>query len=112
MTSAPTDTFAFCTHLVPGREEEYERFHRAVPAELKSVMRAAGVLNWRIHRNGTTLTHFVEARSREFMRAYLDSDPVNVRWQQQVAPFLAPHGDRQPAAEPGRLIWDFSWPTA
>ena len=32
MTSAPTETFEFCTYLVPGRELEYELFHRAIPA--------------------------------------------------------------------------------
>ena len=117
MTSAPTEIFEFCTRLVPGREFEYEVFHRAIPADLDRVMRAAGVLGWRIYRNDTTLTHVVEALSRAGMQAALEADPVNRAWQQQVAPFLlapaaADTAHNAPAhAERGALIWDFSWPT-
>jgi len=112
MTSAPTDTFSFPTYLRPGREEDYERFHHAIPADLDRAMRDAGVLNWRIYRNGLTLTHVVEARDEHAMRARLDVDPINRRWQEEVAPFLASADDPAPeATEPGRLIWDMSWPT-
>jgi hypothetical protein len=65
------------------------------------------------------------------MSRTLDRDPVNVRWQQQVAPYLVeapPTGAPDtgpPATEPpddgppntgpykdvGNLVWDFSWPT-
>ena len=111
MTSAPTDIFEFCTRLAPGRELDYERFHRAIPADLDRAMRTAGVLGWRIYRDGTTLTHVVEACDRRRMEALLDADPVNRAWQTQVAPFLA----REPAESipntHGTLIWDFSWPT-
>jgi L-rhamnose mutarotase len=112
MTSAPSDIFEFCTYVAPGREEDYERFHRAIPADLDRAMRAAGVLGWRIYRNATRLTHVVEARDRAAMQAQLDGDPVNLRWQQQVAPFLGPGDGAAPGATgPGTLIWDMSWPT-
>jgi L-rhamnose mutarotase len=111
MTSAPTDIFEFRTRLTAGRELDYERFHRAIPADLDRAMRNAGVRSWRIYRNGTTLTHVVEARDRVRMQALLDADPTNRAWQREVAPFLA----REPAESilntRGTLIWDFSWPT-
>jgi L-rhamnose mutarotase len=132
MTSAPTETFEFCTHLAAGRERDYEHFHRAIPADLDRAMRDAGVLGWRIYRSGTTLTHVVEACDRARMEAQLSADPTNRAWQRQVAPFLAPTaeddaaGDDSAADDPagddavaaprrpatrGELIWDLSWPT-
>lgn len=126
MATAPPDIFEFCTRLAPGRERDYEFFHRAIPADLDRAMRAAGVLGWRIYRDGSTLTHVVEACDRARMRAALDSDPVNRAWQEQVAPFLAAAQDPPASAAPasaapaavapgpaqrGVLIWDLSWPT-
>jgi L-rhamnose mutarotase len=109
---APTETFTFTTVLRAGREHDYERFHRAVPADLDAAMRAAGVLGWQIRRHGTTLTHKVTARSRTQMNLILQRDEVNRAWQREVAPFLdtgrpAP----PPETDPGTLVWDFSWPT-
>lgn len=111
MTSAPTDIFEFRTRLAPGRELDYERFHRAIPADLDRAMRHAGVLGWRIYRDGTTLTHVVEACDRMRMQALLDADPTNRAWQTQVAPYLAPEPAADVPATRGMLIWDFSWPT-
>jgi L-rhamnose mutarotase len=114
MTPPSTEIFAFCTQLASGRELDYERFHRSIPAELDRAMREAGVLGWRIHRQGTTLTHLVEVRDRARMEAVLSTDPANRSWQEQVVPFLAPSpGDAPPPDQksPGALIWDLSWPT-
>jgi len=114
MARSSTQTFAFTTHLAEGRERDYEQFHRSIPADLDRAMRDAGVVGWRIHRDGTTLTHFVEALDRARMEAQLSVDPVNLAWQEQVAPFLAPAESGVATASPaeaGAFIWDFSWPT-
>jgi len=109
---APTETFTFSTLLRAGREPDYERFHRAIPVELDAAMRAAGVLGWQIRRQGTTLTHEVTARSRAQMNLILQHDQVNRAWQREVAPFLdTGRPASAPDADPGALIWDFSWPT-
>jgi L-rhamnose mutarotase len=115
-----TESFEFHTFLAPGLGPAYDDFHRAIPAELDAAMRAAGVVGWQIYRNRTTLTHRVVAQDRKHMSRILDRDPVNVRWQQQVAPYLVeapPTGalDTVPPEDvppdPGNLVWDFSWPT-
>lgn len=109
---APTETFTFTTRLRAGREHDYERFHRAIPADLDAAMRAAGVLAWQIRRQGTTLTHEVTARSRARMNLVLQQDQVNAAWQREIEPFLdARPPTSPPDADPGMLIWDFSWPT-
>jgi L-rhamnose mutarotase len=111
--AAPTETFTFTTCLRPWKEHDYERFHRAVPAELDAAMRAAGVLGWLIRRQGTTLTHEVTARSRARMNLILESDQVNRAWQLEVAPFLDTGRSAPPpdGVGPGALVWDLSWPT-
>jgi L-rhamnose mutarotase len=109
---APTETFTFTTRLRAGKEHAYERFHRAIPADLDASMRAAGVLGWQIRRHGTTLTHEVTARSRTQMNLILQHDQVNRAWQEEVAPFLDADRPAPPLdADPGALVWDFSWPT-
>jgi L-rhamnose mutarotase len=118
MARSSMQTFAFTTRLAAGREHDYEQFHRSIPAALHRAMQDAGVVGWRIHRDGTTLTHVVEARDRARMEEQLSADPVNLAWQEQVAPFLVPAAldtpdaaDAPPPADAGALIWDFSWPT-
>ncbi len=107
----PHDTFEFSTQLRPGLGQAYEHFHRAIPSEVATALKAAGVIEWRIYRNKTTLTHEVVAADRDRMSEILDADPVNERWQRQVAPYLSVEPATELPAERGILIWDFSWPT-
>jgi len=107
----PGESFEFQTFLAAGLGPAYDDFHRAIPADLDAAMRAAGVVGWRIYRNGTTLTHRVVALDRERMDRILDRDPVNQRWQEQVAPYLVDAPATDPTGDPGDLVWDFSWPT-
>ncbi len=106
-----TESFEFRTFLASGLGPAYDDLHRAIPAELDAAMRAAGVLGWQINRNRTTLTHRVVARDRQRMSRILDRDPVNLRWQQQVAPYLVELPPAEAPDDPGDLVWDFSWPT-
>jgi L-rhamnose mutarotase len=106
-----SEAFEFRTALAPGLVNAYEEFHRAIPADLDAAMRAAGVLEWRIYRNGTTLTHRVVATNRRRMSRILDLDRVNESWQRQVAPYLATVPEPVAPDDPGLLVWDFGWPT-
>jgi L-rhamnose mutarotase len=107
-------SFEFSTRLRPGLGQAYEEFHRAIPADVAGALKAAGVVEWRIYRNRTTLTHEVVAEDQQRMNELLDADPVNERWQRQVAPYLSTEPAPTPpadAADRGPLIWDFTWPT-
>jgi L-rhamnose mutarotase len=114
------ETFVFTSRLREGTERGYEEFHRAIPASLDEAMRAAGILAWRIFRNGRTLTHEVTASNRAAALSALAEDPVNQQWQLDVAPFVddteaddttdsGQHDVGQ--RDVGQLIWDFDWPT-
>lgn len=107
------EPFVFRTRLSPnpGVSAAYVEFHRAIPKELDNVMRAAGVLTWRIYLRRDVLTHVVEAKDRSRLKVELDQNPVNVAWQRQVAPYLAGGEEPEEDERRGTLIWDFSWPT-
>jgi L-rhamnose mutarotase len=103
------ETFEFRTRLAPGLAAAYEQFHRAIPAELDSVMRASGVQGWQIFVRGDVLTHRVTA-NRARLKAELDPNPVNAAWQRQIAPYLVSGLEPDAPPQPGALIWDLSWP--
>jgi L-rhamnose mutarotase len=108
------ETFVFTSRLRNGAERGYEEFHRAIPARLDAAMREAGIVAWRIFRNGRTLTHDVTAINRASALSALDEDPINQQWQLDVAPFVddSPGADGDPVPHDiGQLIWDFAWPT-
>jgi L-rhamnose mutarotase len=46
-----------------------------------AALRAAGMHNYSIFRDGLTLFAYLEVDDLEKMRASLASDPVNARWQ-------------------------------
>jgi L-rhamnose mutarotase len=113
------EAFVFTSRLREGTERGYEGFHRAIPARLDEAMREAGIVAWRIFRNGRTLTHEVTATNRTSALSALSENPVNQQWQLDVAPFVddslstdSPGADDDRAPhDAGQLIWDFDWPT-
>jgi L-rhamnose mutarotase len=81
------------TRLRAGSEEAYERVHASVPPELASRLRAAGVHDWTIWRDGQDLVHLIEVEDYRAMRRALADDPVNVEWQAVVNPLLEADDD-------------------
>jgi L-rhamnose mutarotase len=79
---------ALHTRLVAGREEEYDKVHAVIPAELDAALRQAGVHSWRIWRDGRDLFHVVEVEDYQHMRDFLREHPANVPWQARMARLL------------------------
>jgi L-rhamnose mutarotase len=83
---------ALHTRVRAGRIEEYEQAHAAVPAELTTAIRAAGVTSWTIWRSGTDLFHVIDCEDYPAMLAALAGLPVNVAWQARMGELLqTPH---------------------
>lgn len=82
------ETIALHTRLKAGAEEEYDRVHAAIPADLDGALRAAGVRSWRIWRDGRELFHLVEVDDYRAMRRRLADHPANVPWQARMAELL------------------------
>ncbi len=79
---------ALHTRLRPGCEEEYERAHREVPAELVQAIRDGGAREWTIWRSGLDLFHVIDCDDYAALLASLRDLPVNVAWQARMAGYL------------------------
>lgn len=77
------------TTLKPGAEERYEEYHRAVWPEVLAAIRRAGITEYVIFRDGLDLFHYIECDDYDGAIAELARDPVNVRWQAEMAPMMA-----------------------
>lgn len=76
------------TRLKPGAEERYDAAHLAVWPEVLAAIRAAGVTNWLIFRDGLDLFHYIECENYDRAIAQLADLPVNQRWQAEMAPMM------------------------
>jgi L-rhamnose mutarotase len=79
---------ALHTVLKRGREKDYDTAHEAIPGAVAHKLRAAGVRDWRIWRDGRHVFHLVEVEDYDSMRAALRDDPDNVAWQATVGPLF------------------------
>jgi len=77
------------TRLRPGAEERYDRAHAAVWPEVLTAIRRVGVTKWLIFRDGLDLFHYIECPDYDRAIAELAKDPVNQRWQAEMAPMMA-----------------------
>ena len=84
-----TERVGLHTQLVPGAEERYDELHRSVWPDVLDAIRRVGIRRWLIFRDGLDLFHYIECDDYETAIAQLASDPVNVRWQAEVAPLMA-----------------------
>ncbi len=79
---------ALHTRVHADRIAQYEQAHAAVPAELTTAIRAAGVHSWTIWRSGTDLFHLIDCDDYAAMLASLNSDPANTNWQRRMVELL------------------------
>ena len=76
------------TRLRAGAEEAYDELHRAVWPDVLAAIVGAGISRWLIFRDGRDLFHYVECDDYDRAIGELAGDPVNVRWQAEVAPLM------------------------
>jgi L-rhamnose mutarotase len=77
------------TRLKAGAEERYEEYHRNVWPEVLAANRRVGVTKYVIFRDGLDLFHYIECDDFDRAVAELATDPVNLRWQAEMAPMMA-----------------------
>jgi L-rhamnose mutarotase len=77
------------TRLKPGVEARYEGYHRAVWPEVLQAIRRVGITKYLIFRDGLDLFHCIECQDYDRAIAELARDPVNIRWQEEMAPMMA-----------------------
>lgn len=77
------------TRLKPGVEERYEEYHRAVWPNVLAAIRRVGITQYVIFRDGVDLFHYIECDDYDRAISDLAADPVNIRWQAEMAPMMA-----------------------
>lgn len=77
------------TRLKPGVEERYEQYHRSVWPDVLAAIRRVGITRYVIFRDGLDLFHYIECDDYDRAIADLARDPVNIRWQAEMAPMMA-----------------------
>ena len=77
------------TRLKPGVEARYEEYHRAVWPDVLQAIRRVGITKYVIFRDGLDLFHYIECDDYDRAIADLAHDPINVRWQAEMAPMMA-----------------------
>ncbi len=96
--------FAFILRLREGAQEEYEKAHRAVWPEMLALLKSAGISEYSIYRRDELLILTFRAVDFEATWSQIENHPVNLRWQQAMAPLFAPPvglrpGERFPMME-------------
>jgi L-rhamnose mutarotase len=97
---------ALHTKLAPGREDEYEKVHAVIPADLDAALREAGVRSWRIWRDGRDLFHVVEVEDYQQMRHFLRDHPANIPWQARMSELLEVEDDYSGGDMGIGLVWE------
>ena len=87
---------AFRLRIKPDAIEGYERDHQAVWPELLAKLKEVGISDYSIFRRGQDL--FLVMQVTDFDAAWdtLATDPVNLRWQKEMAKYFEPVPDLQP----------------
>ncbi len=87
---------AFRLRIKPGAAEGYERDHKNVWPELLAKLKEVGISDYSIFRRGQDLLLVMRVEDFDGAWAALDNDPVNLRWQQEMAKYFEPVADLQP----------------
>ena len=77
------------TRLKAGAEARYEEDHRNVWPDVLEANRRVGVTKYVIFRDGLDLFHYIECDDFDRAIVELAKDPVNLRWQAEMAPMMA-----------------------
>jgi len=85
--------FAFILRLRPGVAQAYEEAHRAVWPELLALLKSAGISEYSIYRRDELLILTLRAVDFEASWSQLENHPVNLKWQETMAPLFAPAED-------------------
>jgi L-rhamnose mutarotase len=78
------ERLCFTFDIRPGTEAEYKKRHDEIWPEMVAALRGAGIRNYSIFRDGSTLFAYLEVEDLERMQRALAHDPTNARWQEYM----------------------------
>ena len=84
------ERIGFEMRLLPGAEEEYRLRHAAVWPEMLAALKSAGCHNYTIFIRGSDLFGYLEVDDFDRFRETMDRQPINERWQSEMAALIDP----------------------
>lgn len=93
--------------LREGQEMAYEAAHERIRDDLYESLSRVGVRDWAIWRDGRTLLHLVDVDDYAAVETGLTGDPVNDRWQAEMAVFVERFDEvtEIPVLDSPSLVW-------
>jgi L-rhamnose mutarotase len=88
---------AFRLRIKAEAVEGYERDHKQVWPELLAKLKEVGISDYSIFRRGQDLILVMRVADFETAWQALDKDPVNLRWQKEMAKYFETVPDLQPS---------------
>ena len=83
-----TQRTGFVLRVRPERIDEYVEAHRHVWPEMLAECRAAGIRNYTIFRDGTSMFGYYECDDPVAAAPHMAASAVNTRWQDAMAELL------------------------
>ncbi len=92
------------TRLYPGAAERYCEVHARIPEAIAVALREAGVVDWRIWRDGDVLFHTIETtHGLDGMRARMAArGPIDPEWDALIATLVDQSDDASALLQP---VW-------
>jgi L-rhamnose mutarotase len=84
---------AFRLRIKADAVEKYEQAHAAVWPELLAKLKEVGISHYSIFRRGQDLFLVMQDKDFDAAWAALDKDPINQRWQAEMAKYFEPVSD-------------------
>lgn len=101
-----TETVAFRMQLHAGHQDEYARRHDAIWPELEALLRASGVVDYRIFLDPESHALFaVLTRRSDHTLDALTRHPVMQRWWTMMADIMDTNEDQSPVQVPLREVF-------
>ena len=88
--------FAFKLRIKADAIEGYERDHKVVWPELLAKLKEVGIAEYSIFRRGQELVLVMRVDDFDAAWGALANEPVNLRWQQEMAKYFEPVPGLQP----------------
>jgi L-rhamnose mutarotase len=87
---------AFLLRLKKDAGHDYDEAHRAVWPEMLDLLKRAGISEYSIFRRDELLVLTMHVDNFDATWAMIESDPVNLRWQQAMSAYFAPLDELRP----------------
>lgn len=102
------ETVAFKMMLNPGKVSDYKFRHDYVWAEIKQLLKDAGVLEYRIHFDEDTNILFAQlTRTSDHTMDQLRTHPQMQRWWDFMSDIMETHPNGEPVTTELKTVFDF-----